>query len=462
MATIDRSRFKPTKVAATEQADKEVESITGKGGGGAPGYLSLTSGTGVHKWRIFPPHPDDNGELYAVPKGVHFLPVEVEQKNDDGSVIKDKKGNPVTEIKNKPVFSAKIHGSGKCKERDIIEEYILFSQKIALENYPSDEAKRKKFLEPVLGNPKDQKNRTGIQLQQKWVMYVTELLGNDKKIFGRLEIGRAVKDRFNKIAATESSEESMGTDPFTDMDNGLAIITTYNSKADKPQDYYQTELYQPKDPSKPGTFQLFPMTDADIEEWLKVDSLKKMFIGVYDSKTFDMAMNGLKNFDETHKIGVFEYEEFLDIADELLKHIPEHVETPKDEVEETKEKDAGDEFDNMDRDELKAYNSKNKLGIIVSTKTTDDMLRDKIREALVAKADIVVEDEIEEEEIEEPKIEEKPKTTTKVSKTKVEEPENDLPWDDQGNEIKKETPPATGKKPTALERLAALKSKKSI
>lgn len=459
MAQIDRSRFKPTRVAETEAADKEVAAIVGSKNG-PPDYLSLTGGTGVHKWRIFPPHPDDGGNLYAVPKGVHFLPCDVPKKDADGKIIKDKNGNEVTEIKNKPVFNARIHGG---QRQDVVEEYIKFAQRLALENYPGNDKKseteRFKFLEPIMGNRKTQ-NKTGIQLQQKWVMYVMELLGIDKKQFGRLEVGKAVKDRLNNLAASESAEEPLGTDPFTDIDSGFAIITTYNKEAEKPQDFYKTEFYKPSVAGDKSKVQLFPMTDEDLEQWLKSDSLKKMFINVYDSKTFDIALNGLKNLDTQNKIGVFEHEEFLEIVNTLLKDIPQAKEDIKDnKSDEEDDEEEGDQFDQMDRDELKDCNNVNKLGIVVKKSMTDDQLRELVREAMINKDANSTDDEEEDDE-------EEDSTPASETKAVVTDEETGLPWDKDGNDAVAKSETSAESKGSNLKandlknRLANIKAKK--
>jgi hypothetical protein len=443
MTKIDRSRFKSTSLAVTQQADQEVSTITGskKSDNSSADYLNVKDGSGIHKYRIYPPHPADGGELYAVAKGVHFLPCDSPKRDKDGAVIKDKSGNDVTEIKIRPVFNAKIHGG---YQKDIIEEYVLFAQQIAVETYPNDEKKRKEFLEPIIGGYGSK--HSGIMLRQSWVMYVDELLDNGKKIFGRLDIGKAIKERLNKIAASESASEPLGTDPFTDPEEGRAIKITYDKNAQRAQDYYTTELYAPLVQGGKGQIQLFPLSDDDLEKFETYPSLKKMFIGTYDRKTFDQALKGLKNFDDENEIGVFAYEAFLDVADQLSSVLPE---TSGDDS--TKSEKSGDEYDNMDRDELKEFNRDNKLGLIINKTLSDDALRAEIREAMSLKSDTV---------------EIAPTSTVKIvsggdtKSTIVGEDDGDgLPWDKNGNDIK--AAPISTAKATAQDRLNALRGKKA-
>lgn len=385
---FDRSKFKATSVAATKQADQEVEQVTGKGGRGpSADYHKIIDGMNYH--RIYPPHPEDGGQLYAVPKGVHWIPQEVPEFDKQGNIVKDKADKVVTKVANRPIFNAKIHGGFK---KDIVEEYIAFAQKIANDTYPT-EKERKEFLDPIVGGYESKFD--GIMLRQSWTMY-TDMFQVNKdgevtgKVLGRLDIGKAVKNRLNAIAATESGNEPLGTDPFTDPEEGRAISILYNKKATKPADYYTTEIYAPLIPGAKGQIRLYPLTDADLEKFETYPSLQKMFVGVYDRKAFDNAVKGLKMFDDEHELGIFAYEEFLDICEELSAEIPEGESTG---ATESEEEDGKDIFDKMDRDGLKAYIRNNKLNILVNKSLDDDAVRDAIREAL-----LTTEEEEEEEE----------------------------------------------------------------
>src|ERR1039458_3889121 len=113
MTAIDRSKFKSTSVAASKQAEQVLDAITGKGKGASADYHKITPGT--HYYRIYPPHPDGKGELYAEAKGVHWLPVEVTEFDKQGKPVKEN-GKNKTKIANRPLFNAKIHGG---KKRDL-------------------------------------------------------------------------------------------------------------------------------------------------------------------------------------------------------------------------------------------------------------------------------------------------------------------------------------------------------
>jgi hypothetical protein len=449
---FDRSKFKSTSVATAKQADKAVEAVTGKGDRGpSADYHKIKPGMNYH--RLYPPHPEDGGELYAVPKGVHWIPQEVPKKDKEGKFIKDAKDKFIMEVATRPLFNAKIHGGFK---KDIIEEYIAFATKVSEEMYPDSmknfDTSRKTYMEPIIGGFGSK--HKGIMLRQSWVAYSDNMVvDNDgavkSKVLGRLEIGKAVRFRLNSLAATEAGNDPLGTDPFTDPEDGRAICINYNDKAQKPADYYATEMYAPLIPGAKGQIRLYPLSDDDLTKFEAFPSLKKMFINVYDRKAFDNAMKGLKIFDDEQELGIFAYEEFLDICGELSDEIPEDGSTPSQSSEEEEE---GDDFANMDRDELKAYIRENKLNIIPNKTLNDDAIRDKIREALLTKEEEETGEE-EEEESGEPEVE-----VEKVDKKAPVEAENDSKSEHAGLPFKVEEK-GSGVSQSAKEKIQAMKDK---
>lgn len=458
---IDRSQFKATSVAETVQADEQIDAMTNTKKGTAD-YLDIKSGTGEHKYRIYPPHPDDGGKLYAVPKAVHWIPKQMPKKDDKGNYIKDDKDKLILEWREGPIFNARVHGN---QEKDLIEEYAAFAKKIAEETIfdssekKKDEDLRKAFLEPVIGSPRNftpgapkPKHSGIIPLRQTWVMYAHELIetfDSDKKPklikkFGRLEIGKSVKDRLNKISASESSSEPLGTDPYTNLDEGRAIKIKYDAVAGKKNanDYYSTELYAPVIAGSGGRITLYPITDEDLIHFGTQTSLQKMFVNCYDTKTFQQVLEGLKYFDDKNEIGVFGYEEFMDIADKILSTLPQAEEkvTSEEGVSEV----SGDQFDKMDRDELKEYNKENKLGIIINKTMDDNKVRSLIREAL---------------EIKNPTVKKEETTTSEETGGPATGETGSLPFTpdtNTGTEIKKEDTPVINSK--VNERLNKLKN----
>lgn len=442
MSTFDRSQFKATKAANLKQADKELESIVKQKESTTADYINIPEKdkngkklSGSYKIRIYPYHPDGGGNTFAESKVVHWLPVETEEKDKDGNIIMDAKTKqPKIRKYNKPYFNSRVHGT---YSRDVVEEYINFANKIAAETYPKDAQEQKKFLAPINGGYGT--DFGGILATSSWAMYVDQIFDDGSKIFGRLEIGKAVKQRLNAIASNESANEPLGTDPFTDIVDGRAVIITYNANAEKAQDFYTTELDTSFDKVSKKV-NLYPLSDEDLEKFLKYPSLHSQFRNVYKRKDFDNVIKSLKLFDDTHNIGVFQYDEFLDICEEISNHYPVDIEEVKrEEMRDGKDIEkmfsgngkkevlskkelskSRDSFDDMDREELKDYCRSEKTGIIITNKMSDDDVRDKLREWF--------------------NVTQIQGITKSEKKVVVEDDStNDLPWDKDGNDVKKAT-----------------------
>lgn len=466
---FDRSKFKATRVAVSKQADTEVESLVRRKDFVTADFIDLKKlGSGTYKFRIYPPHPADGGDQYAEAKAVHWLVVD-KPEFKDGQPVYEKDGKtPVLKRGPKPFFNSRIHGGTK---KDIIEEYITFAEKLAKENFPGDDKKQKEFLDPIYGGYNS--NYDGIMVRLSWVMYVDLISPNGDKTFGRFEIGKAIKQRLNAIAASEGANDPLGTDPFTDPSEGRAVNITYNSAAKRSQDYYVTELDTSFD-SKTKMVNFYPLSDADLEKFVKYPSLHSMFKNAYKRKDFDEVIKGLQIFDNEYNVGVFQYDEFLDICEEISSYYPDSSEEEKLKEDQKTGKDINkmfseqkpknkvsalakqsDVFDDMDRQELKDFCKEEKTGIIVIPKMSDDDIRESLRQWY---NNTNGDGDIEEVEEEKPT----PKTNVferkLVSKKEVitEEDNNEagdgLPWDKDGNDIR---PKVEEEKPKSTTTLSA-------
>lgn len=141
--------------------------------------------------------------------------------------------------------------------------------------------------------------------------------------------------------------------------------------------------------------------------------------------------------------------------DKLADEVEEETESDDDEEEgeddnddDSEEEDGGDEFEDMDRTELKAYIKDNELNITVKKSMSDDDIRELIR-AAVAEND---------EEDNEPEEEEEAKSAPKASKKSAEKPapkkdEKKAAKDEKKSEKKekKEKKDTAGKRGTKLD-----------
>lgn len=390
---FNRSKFKDsTSSDALKAADKSVENVvrTNQRGNYA-GFHTIENG--INKFVLMPSHEsikqmmsddDIKGEPFVVPKQIFWLPREVEDKDEKGAVKKDKKGNAIMKVINYPVMDARIHSEVK---RDIVDVYINTFKKQLEEELGTGkdaEAAIKERMLIVYGSY--QKHIQGIVGKASWIMYAEKITG-DQKVFGRLEIGKAVKMRINELIAIEEANMPIGTEtnnPFTDIELRRALTIKYNSKAEDAKLYYITEIDSDidKDPKSPTYKQVkfYPIPDQQLEEFLKFPSLSLLYKNCYTTKDFDYAISGLKMFDDKHELAIFSNKDFLDEAEHMRKLFPE----PKEEevVAETAgtEEESGDKFDNMDRDEMKEYARKNKTGIVIHSKLKDEELRDLLKD----------------------------------------------------------------------------------
>jgi hypothetical protein len=368
-----RDKFRATPVAAFK---KKVEEENEELAVGKNDYLQCEDGKTI-KIRFLPAHP--GGEDFYVRRKMHWVTVE----NDEGD-----KGR-------RTVPNSIQHGG---YEKDIIEEYMAFA---ATSLNPKDKDDLEK-LEAIRG---DYPRKDGLKGSNTWVAYALKIDGT-KREFGLFEFKKQVRDAINKETLTEDAENPIEVDPFTDPDNGYAVLIKYLSKPNKKkgEDFYDTTLAK-----KPT-----PVTDEELERLEKATPLTELY-GKYTMKDFERALNGLQNFDSEHEVGLFENEDWLKIVEEVRAQFDEEEEETdkpskkakavdkkkqvakpsskkvlvKDEEEEAddEQEDApaaeeGDELDGMERNDLKQLIADKELEIVVKKSMSDDDIRALIRELL--------------------------------------------------------------------------------
>lgn len=409
---MNRSELKATEVSVLKKQQATVNKLIGARTGERAQYLSIEKGT--NKFRIYPAHPKTSSFIYA--RTLHWLPSEMKVEQS---------GREITVIKNRPIFNSVAHGNTK---KDIADEYIKFTKKL-LEDEIQDESSLRERLAPLMHW------KNGILAKTTWVCYADKIT-TDEKEFGFLDISSSVKDKLNDLAITEDNDEPISVDPFTDPDDGKAIIITYNpsaktlSGADDYKNYYKVTL------EWKGNYAL---TDEELEKWLKLESLESLYKNAYKRSDFERALRGLQLFDEKHKYGIFDHDEWILIVSEIDAYYPEEngetakeengdkapwpeektevlkTEVVEEEVGESKAPTMGDEkipkavikdeFDTMDRTELKAFIKQHNLPIMVTVKHSDDEIRDAMREETIA----LPMESIKEDPVESKKEEEEPK-----------------------------------------------------
>ena len=385
MAKSLRDQFKATQVSDLKKVVQEDDSKI-VSGGKRTDFLEIKDG--LNKFRIFPKHPEEKN-FYHI-RGVHWMTVE----DDNGDDVR------------RTVLNAKSHAGWT---KDPIEEYINFVKKNLSSSDADDANKIKKMVSW----------NDGITLQTSWICYANKMTKGSPNEFGILEFKKTVRDALNNESIIEDEDESISVDPFTDPDDGKPVLITYNGKAKKAADYYKVQL------SKTAV----PLSDDELEKFSKLTPLSQLPMLNYNEEMFELALNGLQHFDAEHEIDLFDTDEFQEIIEELREQFNEVEEKPKskskstknqvieededeedEDVVEDEESEDGDEFDSLDRTELKKYISKNGLDISIKKSMSDDDIRDLIREAINS-------DESD-EEVEEDEDESEDETPVKSSSTK--------------------------------------------
>lgn len=393
--SIDRSKFKKTSASQLAQADKDLNKTMGRKDRTFSNGHQLDEG--INLFRIYPVHPEiaekDDKATFSAPFVQTFLPAMVQEKDKDNKAIMEN-GKPKMKLSVKPVFNSKVHAN---TPKDLVEEYIALANKNAKEmNLQGDDYKD--YMKPIYGafHPDPKKNVTGIHYPQAWVVYADKYAnGNSaaEPVFDEWRLKKSVKERLNKIAAIEASNDPLGTEPFTDIEEGKGVKIDFNPKSETPQGYYTTELdnstvvqmISGKPYKLPKTY---PLSDRQLEHFMSQEPLQiKYGKKVAGRKNFEAQLAGLELFDQKNEMGIFDIPEWSLIVQECDSYYGDDAAVENNDTEDTdttenavvEEQVSGDEFDLMDRKELQTYCRENKTGILVKPSLSDDEIRDKLR-----------------------------------------------------------------------------------
>lgn len=410
-----REKFKATKIKDLKKAVDKDDAMVGVSNND---YLNLEDGKTL-KIRIFPAHPGH--EQFYVPKKCYWLSFPAEDGGDN------KRGTVLDSI---------VHGGTKM---DLVQEYVKYAKK----KYGDDDDK----METLTGTGM---NSNALNPQYSWLCYAS-IVTPDEELHPKVwEFKKMVRDALNKLAFDEDNDEPIEVDPFTDPDDGLVLAVKYLKKPNKKkgENYYEVDFA--KTGKKKEAYSR-AITDEELEAFSRLKPLNEV-VPRYTKKDFDKALEGLQCWDEEFDFNLFDDDEWLEIVEAVkeqyngssdddedekpkkktVKKTSKKVEEEEDaddeeekkpakksakkkveeepddsddeddsEEEETDDEDSeeeetdGDEFDDMDRKELKHYIKENELEITVKKSMSDDDIRDLIREAV---ADSDDEEDSEEEE----------------------------------------------------------------
>lgn len=427
-----REKFKATKIKDLKKAVDKDDAMVGVSNND---YLNLEDGKTL-KIRIFPAHPGH--EQFYVPKKCYWLSFPVEDGGDN------KRGTVLDSI---------VHGGTKM---DLVQEYVKYAKK----KYGDDDDK----METLTGTGM---NSNALNPQYSWLCYAS-IVTPDEELHPKVwEFKKMVRDALNKLAFDEDNDEPIEVDPFTDPDDGLVLAVKYLKKPNKKkgENYYEVDFA--KTGKKKEAYSR-AITDEELEAFSRLKPLNEV-VPRYTKKEFDRALEGLQCWDEEFDFNLFDDDEWLEIVEAVkeqyngssddddedekpkkktvkktskkveeeedseeeeekpskksvkkkVEEEPEDSEEEDSEEEETDDEDDSeeeetdsDEFDDMNRKELKHYIKENELEITVKKSMSDDDIRDLIRESV---ADSDDEDDSEEEETDEDSDDEEEQPKSKVS-----------------------------------------------
>lgn len=337
---FDKSKFKKQSIEDVEAEVKQAEKTMYKGNKSYTGFATVQKGKNV--FRVVPAM----GKAYVACK-MSKLRVEVPTYDENGKVTGK-------EVKDKNVFCADIHGKNLLKGKDPIVLYCDYVRKKASEEY-QDEAERRKFLNPIMGYKKGNKFVWGINPTLAYVCYVYQ----GSKDFARLQLYGTWMKRIKEISVEMSDDETVSFDIFSQLEGAYPLMITMGED-DKGKKTYSLSAGIPK---KGQTWDEFfeetVIPDEDMEYFLnEVPTLEEIYKDVYSQKDFNMALDGLKRFDEENGYDIFADDGFLTEIEEMAALIPEDGDKEEDDeapkkTKSTSKSKKAEEPENEDEEEEK-------------------------------------------------------------------------------------------------------------
>lgn len=325
---FDRSKFKKQSVEDLDSEVKQAEKTMRKGGKSYTGFATVQKGKNT--FRVAP----SMGKAYVACK-MSKLRVEVPTYDENGNVTGK-------EVKDKNIFCADVHGRNLLKGKDPIVLYCDYVRKKASEEY-QDDTERRKYLNPIMGYKKGNKFVWGINPTLAYICYVYQ--GN--KDFARLQLYGTWMNRIKEISVEQSDDDTVSFDIFSQMEGAYPLVITMGEDDKGKKTYSLSAGIPKKGQSWDEFFEETAIPDEDMEYFLnEVPSLEEIYKDSYRAKDFEMALDGLKRFDEENNYDIFSDDEFLNEIEEMAAMLPddsqseEDKKTPFDEDEDEQEKPA--------------------------------------------------------------------------------------------------------------------------
>ncbi len=317
---FDRSKFKGTSLATLREQQAQQDAVRPSNGGDR-NYLKIEAGD--NKFRIMPFHPDGGGSSYAEAKTTSFLSVETQKRDDNGKKIEGEK-----EVKRRPIFHAKVHGDFPY---DLIDTYLDVAKKVAIPNLIGDDDKAFKSIWNKLTG------KDGIKPQDVWVVYAMKAIGKNEDgttvwgPIGLLELKKTMKVQLQDEAA-KLSDGTQTPDPYSDPDTGIAIVINKSGK-DLDTEYKVTlESQTVREGNRVMTeYVITPLADEQLKAFDKLEPLYKKYRNAFKYSDLEAQVDGLTRMEtklkaDGYDINVFQYDEFVNVVQEMFDLVPEEKE----------------------------------------------------------------------------------------------------------------------------------------
>lgn len=319
---FDKSKFKKQSIEDVEAEVKQAEKTMYKGNKSCTGFATVQKGKNV--FRVVPAM----GKAYVACK-MSKLRVEVPTYDENGKVTGK-------EVKDKNIFCADIHGKNLLKGKDPIVLYCDYVRKKASEEY-QDDAERRKFLNPIMGYKKGNKFVWGINPTLAYVCYVYQ----GSKDFARLQLYGAWMKRIKEISVEMSDDETVSFDIFSQLEGAYPLVITMGEDDKGKKTYSLSAGIPKKGQTWDDFFEETVIPDEDMEYFLnEIPTLEEIYKDVYSQKDFNMALDGLKRFDEENGYDIFADDGFLTEIEEMAALIPEDGDKEDEDDENPKKKPA--------------------------------------------------------------------------------------------------------------------------
>lgn len=229
----------------------------------------------------------------------------------------------------KRIFIATIHGPEGSK--DLVESYIQWVvEKVSSEIGDQDE--RKKRLAPIFGARIQGKWKPGIAPSTNYVCYGWEW--NQEKPFFKIELYGNMMDRIEELYDKfDEPDKPITIDPFSNESEGIGLEFEKKKNAKGGWDFKIEDVPFSKKYDSYTDFQKsFALTDELKKQLSEVPTLESQFgRKSFTEKDFKLQFNGLILFDEKHKYGAFQNDEFIELVEEIAAQFDKDAEAKESE-----------------------------------------------------------------------------------------------------------------------------------